>query len=61
MKKASQKYFVEPFVSGPLIIFTDGADMRIVPFGSSGKIGRNLGFLTNEYLLPLVVPKKDQF
>ena len=32
--------------------------MRIVPFGSSGKIGRNLGFLTKEYLLTLVLLKK---
>ena len=34
------------------------ADMRIVPFGSSGKIGRSLGFLTKEYLRTLVLQKK---
>ena len=33
------------------------ADMRIVPIGSSGKIGRNLGFLTKEYILTLVLIK----
>ena len=34
--------------------------MRIVPFGSSGKSGRNFGFLKKECVLTIVLLQKGQ-